>query len=206
MASKPISMRRILAIATTAGVITTTAVLSARNLARMVASWTHKPSSPTPIATSHWELRKEIIATAIAMNTIGINKGTSGNVSVRVPGGFLITPSGMAYEQLSPDQIVFIDATGGYYGDYLPSSEWRMHHDIYITNADAKAIIHAHPTYSTALSAQRMPIPAFHYMVCVVQQRSNVPIMPRSAHKSYQTTFSLLSLAEHARACCLTMA
>ena len=55
------------------------------------------------------------------MNTMGINQGTSGNVSIRVPGGFLITPSGVPYETMQPIQVVFIDDEGGYYGEHLPS-------------------------------------------------------------------------------------
>lgn len=109
--------------------------------------------------------RKQIIDTCLEMNSSGINQGTSGNVSVRVDGGFLITPSGIPYNTMTPDMIVFMDLEGGYYGDYLPSSEWRMHYDVYKAFPQAKAILHAHPTYSTALSVQRRNIPAFHYMI-----------------------------------------
>lgn len=99
------------------------------------------------------------------MNASGINQGTSGNVSVRVEGGFLITPSGIPYSTMTPDMIVFMDMEGGYYGNYLPSSEWRMHYDVYKAFPQAKAVLHAHPTYSTALSVQKRSIPAFHYMI-----------------------------------------
>lgn len=109
--------------------------------------------------------REEVIATCIAMDASGINQGTSGNVSVRVDGGFLITPSGLPYHTMRPDQVVFMDLEGGYYGDFLPSSEWRMHYDVYKAKPAAKAIVHAHPTFCTAMSAQRRNIPAFHYMV-----------------------------------------
>jgi len=109
--------------------------------------------------------RQQIIDTCLDMNSSGINQGTSGNVSIRVEGGFLITPSGVPYNTMTPDMIVFMDLEGGYYGNYLPSSEWRMHYDVYKSFPQAKAILHAHPTYSTALSVQNRGIPAFHYMI-----------------------------------------
>eukprot|EP00746_Dinoflagellata_sp_MGD_P145820 gnl/MRDRNA2_/MRDRNA2_78379_c0_seq1.p1 gnl/MRDRNA2_/MRDRNA2_78379_c0~~gnl/MRDRNA2_/MRDRNA2_78379_c0_seq1.p1 ORF type:complete len:818 (-),score=156.33 gnl/MRDRNA2_/MRDRNA2_78379_c0_seq1:86-2539(-) len=113
----------------------------------------------------HLKERQEIIQTALAMNAQGINQGTSGNVSVRVPGGFLITASGIPYDAMKPDQVVYVDDEGGYYGDYLPSSEWRMHKDIYTNTPAAMAVVHTHSTFATALSCQRRDIPAFHYMV-----------------------------------------
>jgi len=109
--------------------------------------------------------RQSVIDTCLEMNTTGINQGTSGNVSMRVEGGFLITPSGVAYTTMRPEQVVFMDNEGGYYGDFLPSSEWRMHYDIYKAIPNAKAVVHAHPTFCTALAAQRRNIPSFHYMV-----------------------------------------
>lgn len=79
-----------------------------------------------PRPTDHLELRAEIIQTCLDMDAIGINQGTSGNVSARVPGGFLITPSGLPYNKMTPEQIVFMNNAGEYFGDFLPSSEWRM--------------------------------------------------------------------------------
>ncbi len=101
------------------------------------------------------------------MNRLGINQGTSGNVSVRVPEGFLITPSGIAYEAMTPGQIVAMDLEGGYRGKWLPSSEWRMHHDIYRARPEAGAVVHTHASYATALSCLRRDLPAFHYMIAV---------------------------------------
>lgn len=112
-------------------------------------------------------LRKAIIETSLAMNRLGINQGTSGNVSARTKGGFLITPSGVPYEATTPEMIVAMDLDGGYTGDWLPSSEWRMHLDIYRARPEAGAVVHTHSTHATALSCLRQPIPAFHYMVAV---------------------------------------
>ncbi|TVQ29785.1 MAG: class II aldolase [Geminicoccaceae bacterium] len=119
------------------------------------------------MALAYLELREGIIHTCLEMNRLGINQGTSGNVSARTPEGFLITPSGVPYDRMQPEQIVAMDLDGGYWGESLPSSEWRMHQDIYRERAEAQAVVHTHSTYATALSCLRQGIPAFHYMVSV---------------------------------------
>lgn len=101
------------------------------------------------------------------MNALGINQGTSGNISARVDDGFLITPSGIPYEEMEPDQVVLMDMEGGYYGEFLPSSEWRMHYDIFRNRPDAGAVVHTHAVFATAISCLRQGIPAFHYMIGV---------------------------------------
>ncbi|WP_119460799.1 class II aldolase/adducin family protein [Rhodospirillaceae bacterium SYSU D60014] len=113
------------------------------------------------------QLRQDIITTCQQMNALGINQGTSGNVSVRTDGGFLITPSGMPYDAMKPEQVVEMDLDGGYYGEFLPSSEWRMHFDIYRNRSEAGAVVHTHATFCTALSCLHENIPAFHYMIAV---------------------------------------
>lgn len=112
-------------------------------------------------------LRKEIVATALAMNALGINRGKSGNVSARWKDGFLITPSGLPYEQTRPADIVFVDGRGKPTGKRLPSSEWRFHHDIYHTRRDAQAVVHAHSSFATTLACLGIDVPAFHYMIAV---------------------------------------
>jgi len=111
------------------------------------------------------ELRSALIATAIELNVSGINQGTSGNLSVRAGGGFLITPSGMQYAALAPEDIVFMTVSGDYNAARQPSSEWRFHRDIYTARTDAAAIVHTHSVHATALACLDRGIPAFHYMV-----------------------------------------
>lgn len=113
----------------------------------------------------HSKQRKAIINACLAMNRLGINQGTAGNISVRVSNGFLITPSGIPYEQMSPEQIVFMRLDGSYAGEWLPSSEWRMHLDILSNYPQAGAVVHTHSIYATAVSTLRKDVPAFHYMV-----------------------------------------
>ena len=113
------------------------------------------------------KLRSDIIETCIKMSREGLNQGTSGNVSCRDGQGFLITPSGVPYEKLVPEMVVFVTNEGEYEGPLKPSSEWRMHADIYKVRPNAGAVVHVHSPYATALSCHGRNIPAFHYMVAV---------------------------------------
>ncbi|MEQ9489254.1 MAG: class II aldolase/adducin family protein [Alphaproteobacteria bacterium] len=101
------------------------------------------------------------------MNDLGINQGKAGNVSVRFGSGMLISPSGVAYDDLTPAKIVLMDEHGEAEGTWQPSSEWRMHHDIYRTREDAGAIVHTHSINCTALACLNQDIPPFHYMVAL---------------------------------------
>lgn len=95
----------------------------------------------------------------------GLLAGTSGNVSCRTTDGFLITPSGIAWDDVAPVAMVPVDRDGRLGGRLLPSSEWRLHRDLYASRPDVGAIVHTHSTFATALACLRRPIPAFHYMV-----------------------------------------
>ena len=112
-------------------------------------------------------LRKDIVAQGARLASSGLSQGTSGNLSVRCGDGFLITPSGLPYEGLAPDDIVPVALDGHFVHRLRPSSEWRFHRDIYAARADVQAVVHVHPPYSTALAMCRMDIPAAHYMIAV---------------------------------------
>lgn len=113
------------------------------------------------------QLRRALIESALAMNRLGLAPGKSGNASVRVDGGFLITPSGLDYEEIREDDIVFVALDGRAEGRRKPSSEWRMHRDLYARREDAGAVVHTHSPFATSLACLRRAIPAFHYMVAV---------------------------------------
>ena len=112
-------------------------------------------------------LRQQLIDTALAMNAMGLNQGTSGNLSVRYRDGMLITPAGMDYEGLSTADIVKMEFDGSSQGGLKPSSEWRFHAAIYREYPQAGAVLHAHPVNCTALACIHRGIPAFHYMVAI---------------------------------------
>lgn len=121
--------------------------------------------------TSTTDLRASLVATFRDMASAGLNKGTSGNASVRLPAGespgLLVTPSGRPPEALTPDDLVVIRDDGRAEGTLEPSSEWRLHHDIYAAFPEAGAVLHAHSAFATALACQRAEIPPFHYLLAL---------------------------------------
>ncbi len=113
-------------------------------------------------------LCQNILETARALAPQGLGIGRSGNVSARVGSGMLITPSGVAYGDMRPEDIIFVDENGiAETHPFLPSSEWRFHLAIYHSQPEAGAIVHCHSRFATVLACGHMPIPAFHYMVAV---------------------------------------
>jgi L-fuculose-phosphate aldolase len=111
-------------------------------------------------------LRYRLMAAARRLGAAGMNPGRSGNLSARVPGGFVITPSGAPYETLNPDDLVFLDPEGEHGGGQRrPSSEWRLHRTLYERDASTGAIVHTHSPYATTLACLGRGIPAFHYEV-----------------------------------------
>lgn len=120
-----------------------------------------------PRQQSRQSASRAIIENCRSMNALGINQGTSGNISVRWKDGYLITPSGVNYDDMLPEQMVFMRLDGSWEGDWKPSSEWRMHRDIYAARPEAGAVVHTHANHCAALACHRMGIPAFHYMVAI---------------------------------------
>ena len=111
---------------------------------------------------------EQVIKYAKMLNVKNLSALRSGNISVRYKNGFLITPSGIKYSQLKSEDVVFVSLDGKF--DDLkqnPSSEWRFHKDIYVKKKEANAVVHAHSTHATAVSAHGKSIPAFHYMVAL---------------------------------------
>jgi L-fuculose-phosphate aldolase len=114
------------------------------------------------------ELRSEMVRITKKLDELGLNRGTSGNLSARFNDGMLITPSGMGAEGLTEDDIVFVQMDGTSRGRWQPSSEWLFHRDIYVQRAEAGAVVHTHSTAATALACLRKDIPPFHYMIALL--------------------------------------
>jgi len=110
---------------------------------------------------------EQVAETARRSVALGLNQGTSGNVSARAPDGFLITPSGRDMTAIDATEIVPLDMNGNAPGGMRPSSEWRFHRDIYAAFPEARAVVHAHSPFAVALACLRRDIPPFHYMVAM---------------------------------------
>ncbi len=123
--------------------------------------------SPTGSAVAREEtaLRQRLIDTCLTMTALGINQGTSGNVSARWRDGLLITPSGLPYADMRPADIVFLGLDGAVRGRGEPSSEWRFHRDILAARPEVGAVVHTHSVHATAVAICRKALPAVHYMI-----------------------------------------
>jgi L-fuculose-phosphate aldolase len=115
---------------------------------------------------SNRELRTEMVDICRRMNASGINQGTAGNLSARIDGGFLITPSSLPYDRMQPEDIVEMAYDATYVGR-RPSSEWRFHRDILKSRQDINVVLHCHSVYATTLAVHHKTIPSFHYMTGV---------------------------------------
>lgn len=111
--------------------------------------------------------RSALIEACQAMNALGINQGTSGNVSLRLGEAMLISPSAIPYEQMRPEQVakMKVKGNGEHEGPLKPSTEWPLHQHILRARPDINAVVHSHPTFATTLAIARRPIPACHYMI-----------------------------------------
>jgi len=114
-------------------------------------------SKPTPA--------QQLLHTARQMAQAGLNKGSSGNASIRLDDGFLITPSGVPAEQLSTDSMVYMDWQGTPEAGKKPSSEWRFHRDILQARPEVNAVLHCHSMFATTIACMARPVPPFHYMI-----------------------------------------
>lgn len=151
-----------------------------------------RPAAPRtdPPASAEAVARREVLDTARAMAARGLSPGRSGNVSRRFATGMLITPSGMAYDGMQPDDIVLVAADGTVAaGQRKPSSEWRFHLAAYAARLDRDAVVHTHSMHATVLACAHRAIPAFHYMVAIAGGR-DIPLVPYA-------TFGTKALSRH---------
>jgi len=115
------------------------------------------------------QLRASLWDVAIRLNDTGLNHGATGNCSVRTAQGFLITPSGVANRNLTPETIVELNMEGEKItvSDFNASSEWLFHKDLYLANENINAVIHSHAPYATSVSTLKKDLTPFHYMIAV---------------------------------------
>ena len=147
-------------------------------------------------------LRVELIETCRAMNRLNITRGASGNISVRSGEGFLVSPTGIPYADLTPDLIVYMNMDGTFEGDVLPSSEWQFHRDILSTRPDLNAVVHNHSIHATAMAIMGLDIPAIHYSLAAVGGPT-IRCAPYATYGSPELAENALKALEGRRACLL---
>ncbi|MDR0783159.1 MAG: L-ribulose-5-phosphate 4-epimerase [Propionibacteriaceae bacterium] len=114
------------------------------------------------IANEITRLREEVCRLHAELIRWGLVTWTAGNISARVPGAELmvVKPSGVAYEELTPENMVVTDLMGApVEGDLAPSSDAGAHGYVYRHMAEVGGVVHTHSTYATAWAARRQPIP-----------------------------------------------
>lgn len=147
-------------------------------------------------------LRRALVSTARETAARGLNRGTSGNVSVRCDTGFLITPSGLPYDAMRPQDVVAMTLDGRATGRLVPSTEWPMHAAVYRARPEAGAVVHLHSEAATALACLRRDLPAFHYMVAAAGGTS-IRCAPYATFGTDALATAALAALEGRRACLL---
>jgi len=141
------------------------------------------------------QLRADLVAAVRRLDALGLNRGSTGNASVRAESdraAFWITPTGMGADNLSADDLVWMFDDGRVQGAWQPSTEWPFHRAIYRARADIAAVVHVHSVNATALACLRRGLPAFHYMVAIAGGDS----VPCTAYHLYGTESLSRAVAE----------
>jgi len=147
------------------------------------------------------EARQQLVDAMRSLDARGLNRGTSGNLSVRFASGMFVTPSGVTPDRLTPDLMVFVDGDGrAAEGSARPSSEWRMHMGLYQRRPDTNAIVHCHARYSTILACAHREIPPLHYMVAV-SGGASVPVAPYATFGSEELAEGVVRTLDGRFAC-----
>jgi L-fuculose-phosphate aldolase len=149
--------------------------------------------------------RDAVVAAIRRLDVLGLNRGSTGNASVRWTRqgveGMLITPTGMGAEDLRPEDLSWVGDAGERSGRWEPSSEWHFHQAIYRARPEVHAVLHTHAVHATALACLERPLPAFHYMVAVAGG-DDVPLVPYHTFGS-EALSAAVSQALAARNACL---
>jgi L-fuculose-phosphate aldolase len=154
----------------------------------------------------HEELREEIARVSRRMSESGLVVGTSGNVSARTPdGNALITPSGLDYALMEPEDVVLVDLDAKVLeGSFEPSVETPMHTGIYRSRPEARGIVHTHARYSTTLACLGWEIPPVHYMLAVLSDEGRVPVARYATYGTEELARNAAqALGDSHRACLL---
>lgn len=147
-------------------------------------------------------LREQLLSISRKLCELGLNRGTSGNASVRDGAGFLVTPTGMTVEEMTPHDMAWMNFDGKVQGERQPSSEWRFHRDILQARPEVGAVIHTHAMFATTLACLHREIPPFHYMIAVAGG-DTIRCAPYALFGSQALSDAALSALQDRKACLL---
>lgn len=154
------------------------------------------------LSQANHHLREDLLRITRSLSEFGLNRGTSGNASVRDGNGFLVTPSGMEVNEMTPHDMVSMDFKGGHKGERKPSSEWRFHLDIFKARPEVGAVIHTHSMFATTIACLRRDIPPFHYMIALTGS-DHIRCAPYALFGSQALSDHALKALEGSKACLL---
>ncbi|MGB7815945.1 MAG: class II aldolase/adducin family protein [Methylotenera sp.] len=146
--------------------------------------------------------REQLLRVSQQLIEQGLNKNTAGNVGVRSGEGFLVTPSGMSVEKMTPASMVQMAFDGSYEKNKIPSSEWRFHCDILKNRPEINAVIHTHSMFATTLACLHKDIPPFHYMIAVTGA-DTIRCAPYALFGTQVLSDHALAALYHSKACLL---
>ncbi len=136
------------------------------------------------------QLRTALLEISRRLVELGLNRGSSGNTSVRFGNGILITPSALPVSEMTADSMVRMDLEGNVLQGGKPSSEWRFHRDILAARPEINAVIHTHSINATTIACLRKEVPPVHYMIALAGG-DNIRCTP-------YTVFGEQALSDHA--------
>ncbi len=135
----------------------------------------------------------ELVRAAKRLAAQGLMPGTTGNLSIRTHVGMLVTPSGMQWELLEPQDLIELSLDGERRrGLRTPTTEWRLHGGLYQARPELEAIVHTHSRFATVISCLREHIPAVHYMIAL----TGGPRIPCARYETYGTAELAVACAE----------
>ncbi|MEA1932483.1 class II aldolase/adducin family protein [Halohasta litorea] len=133
----------------------------------------------------------------------GLTTGTGGNISARNGDRVAISPSGMPYDEIDPEDVPIVDLNGNHLeGDRKPSSEFRMHTDVIRERDDVGGVVHTHSPYASTFASLGEPIPASHYLIAFIGNK--IPVAPYETYGTAELAEAALdALGEEYNACLL---
>lgn len=127
--------------------------------------------------------RYDIVRYGLKMLRSGLTRGAGGNLSRRLGDMFAVTPSGVGYESMTPEQVMVLRLDGEVIeGEAAPSSEWFLHAALYADRPGFGAVVHTHAPFTATVACMRREIPAVHYLVGFVGKK-----VPLAAYATFGT-------------------